>query len=395
MSRFFLFLRRIFLTAALPKLAHARSRPKERDWLRHFSTAERPFLFQNKFRTVVAFFFMLLPAFIFYQSQEIPFTNEEPPAPEPLFITTSALPRIETPKFVSPRLAESDEEREKISRRNEIWQQYQKDMERYRKIKNLPKNFPPEKIRDKPASLFYTYRVTADSEKYLDTFNGLYARFQTGQGTLATINRISSPDSVKAGMDLILPIPQGLFIPKKADSALELLLQKEYASLIHERTQTYDIDGTEFYFLPDRTLSPTQIAFFHDKGMQLPLAKKIVTSEFGYRTSPISGTWKLHAGIDLAAPIGTEVYACKSGTVVAVEQNHPLYGKYIDIKHSGNTTSRYAHLSKTLVTKGVTVSTGQTIGLVGTTGASTGPHLHFEVRENGTPTDPTKKIKGF
>ena len=321
--------------------------------------------------------------------------EEESIPNEPLFVSKSSLPRIESPKFVSPRNAESDEERARIKSENEIWQQYQKDLERYQKVKNLPKNFPAEKIREKPVSLFYLYRVTADKEKYLDTFNGLYARFQTGQGSLATINRLASPDSVKAGMEMIFPIPQGIYIPKKAGTALEILLQKEYAGLINEQTRVYDIDGTEFFFLPGQTFSPTQLAFFHDRGMQLPLSKKIVTSDFGYRTSPISGTWKFHAGIDLAAPVGTDVHACKHGTVVAVEQNHPLYGKYIDIKHNGNTTSRYAHLSKTLVTRGQSVQTGETIGLVGTSGASTGPHLHFEVRENGTPTDPAKQIRNF
>ncbi|MBR1402827.1 MAG: M23 family metallopeptidase [Treponema sp.] len=304
---------------------------------------------------------------------------------------------IETPRFIPPRSAKTDEERETITQSNDIWQQYQKDIERYNKIKNLPKYYSAAKIRDedKPRALFYTYTVQDDKDKYLNTFNGLYARLQQSQGAFATINHISHQDDIKTGITVILPIPQGLFIPKKADSTLEILLQKEYAALITEHTPLYEINGETFYFLRDKTFTQTQIAFFHDKGMQLPLSKKIVTSEFGYRTSPITGDWKLHAGIDLAAPIGTEVFACKSGTVSAVEQNHPLYGKYIDIRHNGNTTSRYAHLSKTLVTKGQTVSTGQTIGLVGTTGASTGPHLHFEVRENGTPTDPAKQIRNF
>ena len=185
---------------------------------------------------------------------------------------------------------------------------------------------------------------------------------------------------------------QGLFIPLNPDSTLEVLLQKEFSSKINLSTPVYEIDGTSFYFLPDLSLSQTLMAFFHDTGMQLPLSKKIVTSEFGYRTSPISGTWKFHAGIDLAAPLGTEVFACKHGIVSVVSYNE-IYGNYIDIRHEGKTTSRYAHLSKTLVNPGQRVSTGQTIGLVGSTGASTGPHLHFEVRENGTPQNPADLLK--
>ncbi|MBR1535477.1 MAG: M23 family metallopeptidase [Treponema sp.] len=186
---------------------------------------------------------------------------------------------------------------------------------------------------------------------------------------------------------------RGLFIPKNPSSTLEILLQKEFSSKITDESLQYEIDGTLFYFLPDQNFSQTIVAFFNDKGMQLPLSKKIITSEFGYRTSPISGKWKFHAGIDLAAPVGTEVFACKHGLVAASSENHEVYGKYIDIRHDNATVSRYAHLSKIMVKKGERVSTGQTIGLVGTTGMSTGPHLHFEVRENGTPQDPLKAIK--
>ena len=320
-------------------------------------------------------------------------------------------PKIETPKQQSlkqkkqEKYATNQEELEKIRRQNEkievfnenvrkeneIWNQYQKDLEKSNKIKNLPPKF--KKNTDEPKNLFYIYVVKKDSGKYLDNFLGLYARFQTTQGTLASINRLSSPADIEIGMELILPVNQGLYIPKNAKTALEILLQKEFSPLITDDTKIYEIDGTEFYFLDDKNFSSTAFSFFHDKGMQLPLSKKIVTSEFGYRTSPISGKWKFHAGVDLAAPVGTEVFACKSGKVIVTNENHEIYGKYIDIKHDGNTVSRYAHLSKILVKKGQIVSTGQTIGLVGTTGASTGPHLHFEVRENGSPKDPLKEIK--
>ncbi|MBB5225841.1 M23 family peptidase [Treponema ruminis] len=332
------------------------------------------------------------------QSQEIsdiPYTGEEAPKIIPLY--SEDFPQIQNPRNQSPKpegkassleeLEEIREQNERIRQENEIWLQYQKDLQLQSKIKNMSES--RTKNMEKPKNLFYRYTVTKDPDKYLDTFNGLYARFQTGQGTLATINRISNPQAVKPGMQLILPVQQGLYIPKNASSALEILLQKEFASFISEETKVFEIDDREFYFLPSLTFSPTQIAFFHDTGMQLPLSKKIITSEFGYRTSPISGKWKFHAGIDLAAPIGTEVFACKHGRVKTAAYSE-IYGNYIVLLHDKNTTSLYAHLSKILVKKGQAVSTGECIGLVGTTGASTGPHLHFEVRENGTPKDPAK-----
>ena len=331
-------------------------------------------------------------------AEEIAFTGEE--APKTICLSSDDFPKIESPKFQplkSEKKAGSQEEleeirsyNEKIRKENEIWQQYQKDMEKQNRIKNYPKNLAGKVPQ--PESLFYTYEVKKDKEKYLDSFHGLYARFQTSQGSLASINRLSSPAEIKVGQKIILPVMQGLFIPLNPDSTLEVLLQKEFSSKINLSTPVYEIDGTSFYFLPDLSLSQTLMAFFHDTGMQLPLSKKIVTSEFGYRTSPISGTWKFHAGIDLAAPLGTEVFACKHGIVSVVSYNE-IYGNYIDIRHEGKTTSRYAHLSKTLVNPGQRVSTGQTIGLVGSTGASTGPHLHFEVRENGTPQNPADLLK--
>jgi len=331
-------------------------------------------------------------------AEEIAFTGEE--APKTICLSSDDFPKIESPKFQplkSEKKAGSQEEleeirsyNEKIRKENEIWQQYQKDMEKQNRIKNYPKNLAGKVPQ--PESLFYAYEVKKDKEKYLDSFHGLYARFQTSQGSLASINRLSSPAEIKVGQKIILPVMQGLFIPLNPDSTLEVLLQKEFSSKINLSTPVYEIDGTSFYFLPDLSLSQTLMAFFHDTGMQLPLSKKIVTSEFGYRTSPISGTWKFHAGIDLAAPLGTEVFACKHGIVSVVSYNE-IYGNYIDIRHEGKTTSRYAHLSKTLVNPGQRVSTGQTIGLVGSTGASTGPHLHFEVRENGTPQNPADLLK--
>lgn len=389
MIKIFKIWRETFPAAALSPFANAHcSAHKFAPQLRGY-TARRNFLFITILSAALEF-----P--VFPQShQDIPYTAEEPPK----FFTLSSedFPQIQNPRNQAPkseRKATSPEELEEIRlqneiirRENEIWIQYQKDLQLQNKIKNLPGN--RIKNMEKPKNLFYKYTVTKDPDKYLDTFNGLYARFQTGQATLATINRISNPQAIKSGAELILPIQQGMYIPKKASSALEILLQKEFASLITDETKTYEIDGTEFYFLPAITFSQTQIAFFHDTGMQLPLSKKIVTSEFGYRTSPISGKWKFHAGIDLAAPIGTEVFACKHGTVKTAAYSE-IYGNYIILLHDKNTTSLYAHLSKILVKKGQTVSTGATIGLVGTTGASTGPHLHFEVRENGTPKDPAK-----
>lgn len=113
------------------------------------------------------------------------------------------------------------------------------------------------------------------------------------------------------------------------------------------------------------------------------------TSPYGYRTHPITGKRKLHAGVDLGAPKGATIVAAKGGTVVKSYMSNS-YGNYTVINHGGGVMTAYAHQSKRLVSAGQTVSAGQKIGLVGSTGNSTGNHLHFEVYVNGATVNPMK-----
>lgn len=119
---------------------------------------------------------------------------------------------------------------------------------------------------------------------------------------------------------------------------------------------------------------------------QLPAAGRL-SSPFGYRVHPISGAGRLHAGQDIAAPSGSPIYAADTG-VVASAGWRGGYGNAIVIDHGGGLATLYAHQSRLGVSAGQQVTRGQLIGYVGTTGYSTGPHLHFEVRENGTPVNP-------
>lgn len=121
-----------------------------------------------------------------------------------------------------------------------------------------------------------------------------------------------------------------------------------------------------------------------------PLEKDYpITSNFGYRIHPISKKRKLHAGTDIGAPRGTKVLAAGSGIVITAKE-WGGYGNAIMIDHGNGKWTLYAHLSKIRVKEGDEVKTGQHIGDVGSTGNSTGPHLHFEVRVNSEPVDPMK-----
>ena len=112
-----------------------------------------------------------------------------------------------------------------------------------------------------------------------------------------------------------------------------------------------------------------------------------VTSEFGYRRDPFTGETRGHTGMDLAVPTGTSVRAALPGTVTAA-QYHSSYGYYVMIDHGNGLSTLYAHNSQLLVRVGQTVAAGDIVSLSGSTGRSTGPHLHFEVRLNGQRTNP-------
>lgn len=112
-----------------------------------------------------------------------------------------------------------------------------------------------------------------------------------------------------------------------------------------------------------------------------------ITSPFGYRRNPFNGSPDFHQGLDIAAPMGTTVTAAAAGTVISAGW-YGGYGNYILIDHGGGMATGYGHLSQIFVSVNQQVQKGQAIGAVGSTGMSTGPHLHFEVRINGKATDP-------
>ena len=173
-------------------------------------------------------------------------------------------------------------------------------------------------------------------------------------------------------------------LPSRSLSVPELTgLLEQLARQIDERTDQLGVleallvqSSANRKFLP--TLAPIVDGWF--------------SSNYGYRIDPFSGEHAFHEGIDFPAETGTPILAAASGQVVTADA-HPQYGKMIEIDHGNGLVSRYAHTSQMLVKVGDLVVRGQKVGTVGSTGRSTGPHLHFEVRLNGIPQNPARFLQ--
>jgi murein DD-endopeptidase MepM/ murein hydrolase activator NlpD len=124
-----------------------------------------------------------------------------------------------------------------------------------------------------------------------------------------------------------------------------------------------------------------------------PVADGFIGSGFGWRNDPFTGQMARHEGIDFAAPAGTPIHAAAGGVVVAA-QYHPVWGNYVEIDHGNALMTRYAHASRLHVKLGDIAKRGQKLAEVGSTGRSTGPHLHFEVHHRGIAQNPSKFLLG-
>ena len=137
------------------------------------------------------------------------------------------------------------------------------------------------------------------------------------------------------------------------------------------------------------TLQDGAIAIPSDK----PLQTAVFTSGYGYRDDPFHHGSDFHPGIDLAAPIGTPIHATADGTIVAAGWNNGGYGNMVEIDHGYGIHTRYGHLSSILVHVGVKVARGAPVGKLGSTGRSTGPHVHYEVWLASVVRDPSRFIE--
>ncbi|MBN2873721.1 MAG: M23 family metallopeptidase [Spirochaetales bacterium] len=277
----------------------------------------------------------------------------------------------------------------------------------YPEIKRLaPRDIVFRQIQD---SLSQGYRAEQSGESYPDLFLcrwttkegddlfSLAARLSLPYDALASLNGIGRPRAFQPGEVILVPSVAGVFVPDVPRTDLDVLLGARIMdeAVAHERVIVTISGATRAYtFYPGARFYQTERTFFLNIGFRLPLPEGVMTSRFGMRRSPIDGHDRMHEGLDLAAPVGTDVLAARDGTVIAAG-NDPVLGLRVIVDHGGGLKTVYGHLSAIFVELNQTVRSGTILASVGSTGMSTGPHLHFEIRLSGDARDPAIYLPGL
>jgi murein DD-endopeptidase MepM/ murein hydrolase activator NlpD len=173
---------------------------------------------------------------------------------------------------------------------------------------------------------------------------------------------------------------------KRALASAALMLNIAVAQIPHCYAQNRPADNS--------LRRPSPIAVPHPESFVYPVLGPRLSSDYGVRKHPIRKTRRHHHGVDLAAPVGAAIRSIAAGQVIYADP-YGGYGKFVVIRHAHDMTSHYGHCDSINVNTGERVRAGQIIGKVGSSGSSTGPHLHLEIRQNGVPKDPEKVLPGL
>jgi len=267
------------------------------------------------------------------------------------------------------------------------------------------KNAAVQKLKQAPKAELTDYVV-----KNGDTLWSVANAFNLDINSLFGCNKVSEGDILKVGAIVKVPNQDGIFVTVKKGQTVDKLA-KEYsiypeailsangmedASSLKESSSIF-LPGAKVAAYVETNGSRRAVAsgvkdqVTARRGFGWPVVGKI-SSSYGWRKDPIRGNRDFHTGLDIRAPRGRPIVASSAGKIIHAGWMGG-YGRTIVISHPGNVTTLYGHCSKLLVNSGQTVKRGQRIALVGSTGRSTGNHVHFEVRSGGSPMNPIKVLR--
>ena len=255
--------------------------------------------------------------------------------------------------------------------------------------------FTSADVSEVELGLHYAVEIIKDSEALINSLEVL--RFQEEQHQQAVEERQAETQELLDGLEAQrgeLEVYKAEVDARRVEVAAEL--ETAAALLARVNQDIAEFEGEVSALEKESDEIATELAAKQSSGGSSPgvigwPVNASVGSGFGYRIHPIFGTKKLHTGLDLNAGAGTPIKASESGTVI-MARTYGGYGRAVVIDHGGGLSTLYAHQSSILVSEGQRVSRGEVIGYVGCTGYCTGPHLHFETRERGTPVDPMKYL---
>lgn len=238
----------------------------------------------------------------------------------------------------------------------------------------------------------FTYVIGKD-----DSLSKIAAKTGVSLDSLISLNRIQDAHTLRVGAPLTIPNQKGIYYRVGQKDTLAGI-SKRYNIPVETLKQVNAIDVKDLrpgriLFLPGAKLSRWQMEKVLGLIFRRPAIGGWLSSGFGYRRNPFTFRHQFHPGIDIALPFWTKIRAIRSGRVIFAGWKGG-YGKLVVMRHTRGYSSRYGHMIKYIVRPGQWVRAGQCIGYVGSTGHSTGPHLHFELRRYGRLLNPFR-VKGF
>jgi murein DD-endopeptidase MepM/ murein hydrolase activator NlpD len=254
----------------------------------------------------------------------------------------------------------------------------------------LPSERPDEvnaQQEDVPDLYYIVYTV-----KKGDIVSNIANEHNVSQDAIISLNKLKNTRNIQIGQILKIPSVNGiLYTAKKGDTPSSIAdkyrVSLEKIALVNNISDNIITPGSTL-FLPDAKLERVTLQEINGDLFMKPLrGGYYVSSRYGWRDNPFSGSRTFHNGIDMAIARGTPIYAALDGVVSATGYD-VTYGNYVIISHHSGYQTLYGHMSAILTTTGAHVTTSTKIGLVGNTGESTGPHLHFTVYKNRSTINP-------
>ncbi len=258
---------------------------------------------------------------------------------------------------------------------------------------------PPDQVasdEEPPPALPYTLTLTSYTVQKNDTLDGIARRFGVRLDTLISVNGIRDVRRIGAGTTLKVPNIDGVMQTIRKGDSLSAIAAARGVSLLDiidaNDLGSQTIVPGQSLFIPGARLSSYELKQALGKLVTWPI-KGAISSYFGYRANPFTGIRQFHNGLDIVGPENMVIKAAMDGRVAETGYS-TLFGNFVIIAHPDNYQTLYAHLNAIKVKTGASIAQGAPVGLLGSTGYSTGPHLHFGVFRRGVAVDPLKILNG-